>query len=99
MFFHSLIGDIFISIFSTPYLSQFIESLIKLINTLTAYSIISGAQTSFCKERNDLLDDQSAIVLLDFAENYSFAGNERFLNDLCERELNELNVKILRDPQ
>ena len=28
-----------------------------------------------------------------------FPGNERFMNELCERELNELNAKILRDPQ
>ena len=30
---------------------------------------------------------------------YTEAGNESFMNELCERELNELNAKILRDPQ
>ena len=29
----------------------------------------------------------------------SRTGNERFMNELCERGLNELNAKILRDPQ
>ena len=27
----------------------------------------------------------------------SGTGNESFMNELCERELNELNAKILRD--
>ena len=42
------------------------------MNKLTSHSYISRAQTSYYKKRKDLLDNQSAIVLLDFAENYSF---------------------------
>lgn len=32
-------------------------------------------------------------------EGVKISGNERYMNELCERELNELNAKILRDPQ
>lgn len=46
--------------------------LIESIEKLTSHSYISRAQTSYLQKRKDNLDNNSAIVLLDFAENYSF---------------------------
>ena len=42
------------------------------MDKLTSHSYISRAQTSYYKMRKDNLDECSAIVLVDFAENYSF---------------------------
>ena len=47
--------------------------LIESIEKLTSRSYISSGQTSYLQKRKDNLDNNSAIVLLDFAENYSFA--------------------------
>ena len=55
----------------TTTLKHYNRILIDAMEKLTSHSYISHAQTSYYKKRKDV-DDQSAIVLLDFAENYSF---------------------------
>ena len=53
-------------------LQDFYDILVYSIDKLTSHSYISRAQTSNFKRRKDVLDLDSAIVLVDFAENYSF---------------------------
>ena len=42
------------------------------MDNFTSHSYIYRAQTSYYKMRKENLDDCSAILLVDFAENYSF---------------------------
>ena len=53
-------------------LAQYTEILINSIEKLTSYSYTSRAQTSYFKKQKYELDEKTAIVLVDFAENYSF---------------------------
>ena len=46
--------------------------LIDSVEKLTSHSYIPRAQTSYFQKQKDNLDTHSAIVLVDFAENYSF---------------------------
>ena len=46
--------------------------LIDSVEKLTCHSYISRAQTSYLQKQKDILDNHSAIVLVDFSENYSF---------------------------
>ena len=53
-------------------LGQYSEILINSIEKLTSHSFISRAQSVYYKKQKDTLDSNTAIVLVDFAENYSF---------------------------
>lgn len=48
------------------------------MDKLTSHSYISRAQTSYYIMRKDSLDDCLAIVLVDFAENYSIVVQDEF---------------------
>ena len=46
--------------------------LIYSVEKLTSHSYIIRAQTYFLQKQKDILDNHSAIVLVDFSVNYSF---------------------------
>ncbi|XP_060780327.1 uncharacterized protein LOC132888272 [Neoarius graeffei] len=52
--------------------SEFIPQVCKQFNDLRAHHFVAKAQSAFLRELKDTLPHDSAIVLLDFAENYSF---------------------------
>jgi hypothetical protein len=49
-----------------------LEEIIQQINSLTSHSFIAKAQAAYLSEQKDSLSQGTAVVLLDFAENYSF---------------------------
>ena len=51
---------------------DFIKNVAKKISDLTAHSFISKSQSQYLKRRKELLGENEAVVLLDFAENYQF---------------------------
>ena len=53
-------------------LGQYIEILINSIEKLTSHSFISRAQSVYYKNQKETLENNTAIVLVDFAVNYSF---------------------------
>ena len=53
-------------------LERFYDVLISSIDKLTSHSFISKVQSSYCKQLKVNLGDHTAIILVDFAENYSF---------------------------
>ena len=57
--------------YSTTF-GQYSEILINSIEILTSHSFISRAQSAYLKELKDTLGNNTAIVLVDFAEIYSF---------------------------
>ena len=48
------------------------DYLVNSVEKLTTHTCISRAQTSYLQKQKDILDNYSAIVLVDFSENYSF---------------------------
>ena len=53
-------------------LEKFYDVLIASIEKLTSHSFFSKVQSSYCKELKNNLEENTAIILVDFAENYSF---------------------------
>ena len=49
-----------------------LEEIVLQINSLTSHSFIARAQAAYLSEKKESLSPDTAIVLLDFAENYSF---------------------------
>ena len=54
-------------------LDEFIQLMIESIDSLTAHSYIARCQGRYLKERKRNIDDETALVLGDFAENYTFS--------------------------
>ena len=62
-------SDLIIQLVSIPdYVNMVMEKLVKL----TAHSYISKCQSKYLKNHIEKLPSNSAIILGDFAENYSF---------------------------
>ena len=51
---------------------EFIELLVEAIDNLTSHSYIAKCQTKYLKRRKEELPHNCALVLGDFAENYTF---------------------------
>ena len=51
---------------------EFIDLLVGAIDNLTSHSFIAKCQAKYPKRRKEELADNCALVLVDFAENYSF---------------------------
>jgi hypothetical protein len=51
---------------------EFVETLVEKLQNLTAHSFIAKAQSLYLRNQKDVLDECSAIILGDFAENYQF---------------------------
>ena len=51
---------------------KFIDLLVGAIDNLTSHSFIAKCQAKYLKRRKEELSDNCALVLVDFAENYSF---------------------------
>ena len=49
-----------------------LEEIVLQINALTSHSFITKAQTAYLSQQKESLTGGTAVVLLDFAENYSF---------------------------
>ena len=51
---------------------QFVELLVEKLDLLRIHHFIANSQARYLTECKETLDDGTAIVLMDFAENYSF---------------------------
>ena len=51
---------------------DYIDDLIENLEKLRPHHFIAKAQAAFLKQRKENLDSDTAIVLMDFAENFSF---------------------------
>ncbi|KAL1252668.1 hypothetical protein QQF64_017361 [Cirrhinus molitorella] len=51
---------------------EYIDSLVEKCNELTAHHFIAKHQTQYLQQLKDELEPNECIILLDFAENYSF---------------------------
>ena len=56
----------------TTHVEEFIELLVYNIDNLTTHSFIAKSQTRYLKSRKSEIDDETCIILLDFAENYHY---------------------------
>ena len=56
---------------------DFIENVGKKISDLTVHCFISKSQLQNLKRRKELLDENEAIFLLDFVENYHFVIQDK----------------------
>ena len=56
----------------TLNVDEFIVSLVGAIDNLTSHSYIAKCQTKYLKRRKKKLPHNCALVLVDFAENYTF---------------------------
>jgi len=56
----------------TEKVSDFLELLVQQNSSVTTHHFIAKSQASFLSASKENLDENTAIVLLDFAENYSF---------------------------
>jgi len=68
--------------------AEFIDSLIEKLEKLLPHSFIAKKQAEYYRERKDNLCDGEMLVLMDFAENYSFilqdeAQGYHWTNDAC----------------
>lgn len=68
--------------------AEFIDSLIKKIEKLLPHSFIANKQAEYYREKKENLGDGEMLVLMDFAENYSFilqdeAQGYHWTNDSC----------------
>ena len=53
-------------------LGEFIDLLVKKIDALTSHSFTAKSQAAYLKERKTQLTSESAIIIMDFAENYEY---------------------------
>jgi len=52
--------------------SEYIQLLLSKLTALTPHHYIAHSQSSYLKKRKEEMNEKSALVLMDFAENYSF---------------------------
>ena len=55
-------------------MENFVYDLCKKIDNLTAHSYTANEQSAFLKRRKSELPADTAILILDFAENYQYTG-------------------------
>ena len=55
---------------------EYIDTLVSAISDLTAHSFISKCQSRYFKNCRENLSPISCIIVLDFAENYKFVGQD-----------------------
>ena len=55
----------------TP-VDEFIELLVYYLTNLSKYPFIAKGQAQYLKVRKEEIDEETCIILLDFAENYHF---------------------------
>lgn len=53
-------------------MENFVDDLCKKIDNLTAHSYTANEQSAFLKRRKSELPADTAILILDFAENYQY---------------------------
>ena len=53
-------------------LHEFLETLVKKIETLTTHHYIAKHQSAYLSALKENLGPEEAIIIMDFAENYSF---------------------------
>ena len=53
-------------------LKEFIDLLVEKVDALTTHSFTAKAQAAYLKQQKAELADDTAIVILDFAENYEY---------------------------
>ena len=53
-------------------LSSFVDLLYEQLDRITAYSFIAKAQGQYLRQEKENLNENEAIILVDFAENYKF---------------------------
>ena len=51
---------------------EYVNLVVSKLTLLTPHHYIAHAQSSYLKQRKDAMDENTAIVLKDFSENYSF---------------------------
>ena len=56
---------------TTP-VDEFIELLVYHIDNLSKHSFIAKSQARYLKTQKEEIDEETCIILLDFAENYHF---------------------------
>ena len=56
----------------TESVSDYVEALANMMDNLTTHHYIAKAQAQYLRECKEQLSEDTALVLLDFAENYSF---------------------------
>ena len=56
---------------TTP-VDEFIELLVYYLTNLSKYPFIAKGQARYLKVRKEEIDEETCIILLDFAENYHF---------------------------
>jgi len=54
-------------------LEDFVDLLCEKTDKLTAHSFIAKGQGAFLKKQKEELQDESAIIICDFAENFEFS--------------------------
>ena len=57
--------------YTTP-VDEFVELLVCHINNLSKHSLIAKSQTRYLKAQKEEIDEETCIILLDFAENYHY---------------------------
>ena len=56
---------------------DFLAKLLSMLFQLTEHNFIAKSQSKFFKDQNDTLNQDECILVLDFAENYSFVTQDR----------------------
>lgn len=60
----------------TESATEFVENLANDIWNLTKHHFTARSQSTFLHDSKQLLDEKSCIILMDFAENYTFIAQE-----------------------
>ena len=67
--------------------NEFIELLCEKLNKITSHSFIAKSQAKYLKHLKEILSPDQAIVLGDFAENYTFVVQDEIQNyHLCKKQ-------------
>ena len=74
---------------------EFIDLLINSIDKLTSHSYIAKCQASYFSSRKENLDEDSVIVLGDFAENYTFVVQDEIQSFHWSKQYCTLHPAVL----
>ena len=81
-------------------LNEFIEKVCDIFDALRQHHYITKAQSSYLRTLKDNLSSDTAVVLMDFAENYSFLIQDAvqgFYWDNSQATLHPIVVYVLQD--
>ena len=68
-------------------LNEFIELLCEKLDKITSHSCIAKSQANYLKHLKEILHPDEAIVLADFAENYTFVVQDKIQSyDWCKKQ-------------